>query len=47
MFVFFINRMYICYVIKKQIKIMEELENIIEVSNLLNELSLKIPEGEE
>lgn len=39
--------MYICYVIKKQIKIMEELKNIIEVSNLLNELSLKIPEGEE
>lgn len=26
---------------------MEELENIIEVSNLLNELSLKIPEGSE
>lgn len=26
---------------------MEELENIIEVSNLLNELSLKIPEGTE
>ena len=26
---------------------MEELENIIEVSNLLNELSLKIPEGAE
>ena len=26
---------------------MEELKNIIEVSNLLNELSLKIPEGEE